>query len=128
MTSSTLRRCISLTALEDSFGSSSGDWALLMWIWSRLSTQEDDGGRGYLQSVSARPRITHHRDVKFVQVSPRLGFGLDDVDFLESKGPLVPNIREHRSCLGAQSTILAREEGYPTGLEQPGGYAHGVRV
>ncbi len=38
ITSSTVSRCISLVAWEDSFASSSGDSALLMWIFSWLSS------------------------------------------------------------------------------------------
>lgn len=63
--------------------------------------------------------MTHHRNIKLVEIPPWLGFGLDDVDFLECKRPLVPDIREHCFCLRAKPAILAGEQRYPAGLQKP---------
>ena len=71
---------------------------------------------------------TYDRNIKLVQVPPGLGLGFDDVDLLEGEGPLVPHIRQHRSRLRAEPAVLAGEEGYPTGLEEPARDAHGWRL
>jgi hypothetical protein len=41
-------------------------------------------------SLSARE--IYHGDIKVIQISPPLRFRLDNVDLLESEGPLVPDI------------------------------------
>ena len=82
------------------------------------------------EEVDARTgwwRNTHHRDVEFVQVAPRLRLRLDYLDLFEGKRAPVPNIRQHGSRLRAQAAILPSEEGYPAGLKQPTGDTHGVK-
>jgi hypothetical protein len=57
-----------------------------MWIWPWLSPVSID---------SSLPGATHNGNIKFVEISPALGFGLDDVYLLENEWALVPDIGQH---------------------------------
>lgn len=69
--------------------------------------------------------MTYDRHVEFIEISPSLGFRLDDVDLLELEGSRIPNLRKNRFGASAEATMFASKQGNAAGLQKPTCEPHG---